>query len=261
MVTPTTFMHADSKGRVRAGGYPAGRLHHVAAVQDGHYWFESRNRLLTWACNRFFPEAGDFLEVGCGSGFVLQAFRRAFPALRLTGSDFLQPALDIAGSRVPDARFILGEAQAVAPPAMVDVAGAFDVLEHIVDDDAVLQRMAAVVRPGGGVMITVPQHPWLWSATDERACHVRRYRRRELIDRVTAAGLQVEYVTSFVSLLLPLMVVSRWRARRAAGESELQVTAPVNGVLMAIMSVERRLIVSGGTFAAGGSLLLVARKP
>jgi SAM-dependent methyltransferase len=254
-------MHADNRATATAGGYPADRLQHIAAVQEGHYWFESRNRLLTWAFDRFFPGAGEFLEVGCGTGFVLQAFRRAFPSLRLTGSDFLQPALDIAASRVPDARLILGEAQDVAPTGTVDVAGAFDVLEHIEDDLAVLRRMAAIVRPGGGVMITVPQHRWLWSATDERVCHVRRYRRRELSDRVTAAGLRVEYVTSFVSLLLPLMAWSRWRARSVAGESELQVSPTVNSLLTAIQSAERRLIVAGATFPAGGSLLLAARKP
>src|SRR5687767_3306372 len=52
---------------IAAGGYPADRVHSVAAVQDGHYWFESRNRLLTWAFRRFFRDASDFLEVGCGT--------------------------------------------------------------------------------------------------------------------------------------------------------------------------------------------------
>jgi SAM-dependent methyltransferase len=254
-------MDAEYPARPTAGGYPVERVDRIAAAQAGHFWFESRNRLLIWAFRRFFPGAGDFLEIGCGSGFVLQAFRRAFPSLRLTGTDYLQPALDIAVARVADARFIRGEAQHVAPPVPVDVVGAFDVLEHIEDDLAALQRMVAIVRPGGGVMITVPQHRWLWSATDERACHVRRYRRGELVERVTAAGLRVEYVTSFVSLLLPLMAASRWRARSVAGESELQVSAHVNGILTAIQSVERRLIESGVRFPAGGSLLLVARKP
>lgn len=254
-------MSADNRAPATAGGYPAARVQHVAAVQDGHYWFESRNRLLTWAFGRFFAGSGDFLEIGCGAGFVLQAFHRAFPALRLTGSDFLQPALDIARVRVPGAQLVCGEARYAGVPGMFDVCGAFDVLEHIEDDAAVLAQMAAVVRPGGGVMITVPQHPWLWSATDARVHHVRRYRRGELIDRVTAAGLRVVYVTSFVSLLLPLMAVSRWRARSTAGEGELRVSAPVNALLAAILTIERRMILAGATFPAGGSLLLVARKP
>ena len=256
-------MHADGPAPAIRGGYPADRIDCVAAVQHGHYWFESRNRLLTWAFARCFPGAVDFLEVGCGTGFVLQAFRRAFPFLRLTGCDALQPALDIAAGRVPDARLIhTTAADLPAPPSTIDVAGAFDVLEHIVDDAAALEQMAAIVRPGGGVMITVPQHRWLWSAADERVHHVRRYRRRELVDRVNATGLRVEYVTSFVSLLLPVMVLSRWRARSAAGATrELHVSKPANAMLTAILSAERRMIVSGVTFAAGGSLLVVARKP
>lgn len=254
-------MHADTRPPATAGGYPAARLQRVADVQDGHYWFESRNRLLTWAFDRFFAGASDFLEVGCGTGFVLQAFHRAFPLLRLTGSDLLQPALDIASARVPGALLIRGGAQHLQLPGTFDVVGAFDVLEHIEDDAAVVAQMAALVRPGGGVMITVPQHPWLWSATDERVHHVRRYRRGELLERVAAAGLKVEWVTSFVSLLLPAMVWSRRRARLQADESEFQVSGALNGLLMAILSVERQLIMSGATFPAGGSLVVVARKP
>ena len=91
--------------------------------------------------------------------------------------------------------------------------GAFDVLEHIEEDTTVLAEVAKAVRPGGGFMATVPQHPALWSLQDEHAHHVRRYTARGLRRKVEAAGFEVVRMTSFVSLLLPMLVAARLRPR------------------------------------------------
>jgi 2-polyprenyl-3-methyl-5-hydroxy-6-metoxy-1,4-benzoquinol methylase len=45
---------------------------------------------------------------------------------------------------------------------LLDVAGCFDVLEHIPDDQRALEELARAVRPGGGLILTVPQLPRLW---------------------------------------------------------------------------------------------------
>lgn len=245
------------------GGYPADSFARHAALQDGNYWFESRSALIVWALQRYFPDAASFLDVGCGTGFVLSGIHRALPALELAGTDFLDEGLAIARQRVPSARFYSVDAKDLAVPQPFDVVGAFDVLEHIDDDLAVLRRMHATSRPGGGLLLAVPQHQWLWSSADDQAHHVRRYTRRELVDRVTAAGFTVLRTTSFVSLLLPLMAVSRWRdARKARGPaaSELYVSPPVNATLRTVLTLERGLIRSGVSFPAGGSLLLIARR-
>jgi SAM-dependent methyltransferase len=145
-----------------------------------------------------------------------------------------------------------------------DVIGAFDVLEHIEQDGAVLCEMFRAVRPGGGIMLTVPQHPFLWSRTDEHARHKRRYTRREMIDKVRRAGFGIARATSFVSLLLPAMVVSRAAGRatrRADPLPELGIGAGMNAILTRVLAAERALIERGVSFPAGGSLLVVARKP
>jgi len=54
----------------------------------------------------------------------------------------------------------------------------------------------------------------LWSQPDEYACHVRRYEAQELHDKVEQAGFWVERETSFVSVLLPLMFMSRLSKRK-----------------------------------------------
>ena len=97
--------------------------------------------------------------------------------------------------------------------------GAFDVLEHIEEDTTVMAEVPAV-RPGGGFMATVPQHPALWSLQDEHAHHVRRYTARGLRRKVEAAGFEVVRMTSFVSLLLPMLVAARLRPRGGRADVE-----------------------------------------
>jgi len=131
---------------------------------------------------------------------------------------------------------------------------------------AMLGGMGRALRPGGGIALTVPQHPWLWSRQDDYACHVRSYCAGELQEKVRCAGFRVELDTSFVSLLMPTMLASRMAQRHAPPDSyhrrELCLPALLNHTFEAIMGLERLLIQSGLRSPIGGSLLLlVARKP
>jgi SAM-dependent methyltransferase len=72
-----------------------------------------------------------------------------------------------------------------------------NVLEHIVEDEAVLKSLAEILSPGGRILIYVPAHPWLFSSMDRRVSHVRRYQKTELINKVTSSNLRIinlEYV-------------------------------------------------------------------
>ena len=112
--------------------------------------------------------------------------------------------------------------------------------------------------------MTVPQHPFLWSASDQYAMHQRRYNRAELRTKVESAGFQIEGITSFNSLLLPLMIWSRLQQKRNHDFQpwrEFEIGPAVNKTLESILKFERMVIKAGVSFPAGGSLLLVGRKP
>jgi SAM-dependent methyltransferase len=243
--------------------YDAACFSRLATLETGNFWFEARNRLVVWALRRYFPAARNFLEIGCGTGFVLAGIQRAFPALALAGAEVFSEGLAHARGRAPGAALFQMDARQIPFEEEFDVIGAFDVLEHIEQDVAVLSEVFRAVRPGGGVMLTVPQHPFLWSRVDEHARHKRRYTRGELIDKVRRAGFEITRTTSFVSLLLPAMALSRvagGAARRSDPLPELGMSTRMNAVLARVLAVERTLIERGVSFPAGGSLLLVARK-
>ena len=239
-----------------------GQLH---ALEAGNYWFRARNALVLWALRTYFADARTYLEVGCGTGFVLQGIADAMPQLSIAAGEVSVTALPYAASRVPRADVFQMDARAIPFTDHFDVIGIFDVIEHIQDDVRVLKEAARALHAGGGLVITVPQHPFLWSRFDKRAMHVRRYAARELRDKVTAAGFEVVMMTSYVSLLLPLMMLSRlYRRRPRPGADELfemRVGRATNALLETVLAVERGLLVRGARFPAGGSLLMVARRP
>jgi len=236
----------------------------LAKLEAGHFWFRGRNRLLLWAFGKYFPRAESLMEIGCGTGYVLSGVARAFPHLRLCGSEYFAEGLPFAASRLPGVELIQADARNLPFEAEFDVVGAFDVLEHIAEDEAVLRCVHRVVRPGGGILLSVPQHPWLWSAQDDYACHVRRYAANELRDKVEAAGFRIEMMTSFVSLLLPVMLLSRRKASALGEErdvlAEFRLGRLASTVCTAAMAAEFALVRLGLRFPVGGSLLVVARK-
>jgi 2-polyprenyl-3-methyl-5-hydroxy-6-metoxy-1,4-benzoquinol methylase len=244
-------------------GFDPAAFRLLAEIEDESFWFRARNRMILWALERYFPEAGALLEVGCGTGYVLAAISAANPQMRVAGADLYAEGLALARRRVPEAAMYQLDATRIPFVAEWDVVAAFDVLEHVPDDEAFFVGMHTAVRPGGGLLVTVPQHPRLWSAADEYAHHVRRYRRSELLAKVERAGFHVQRVTSFVSLLLPALWLSRVFDRRSDVDFDPgreHASTRWSGALERVLDVERQAIVRGMSFPAGGSLLLVATR-
>jgi SAM-dependent methyltransferase len=247
-----------------SAGFDETYFQHLPRVEERSFWFRSRNALIIWALRRYFPHAQSMLEVGCGTGFVLRGVRDALPQMRLVGGEPFEAGLAVAAQRVPDAELMKLDARELPFREEFDVVGAFDVLEHIDDDERALAAMYGALRPGGGLLVTVPQHPRLWSAVDEYSHHVRRYRRDELPTKLRDCGFDVLRQTSFVSLLLPVLVLSRLRFRDKKDFDPLaEFRAPpfVDSALGWVLTAERTLIRSGLSLPAGGSLLVVARRP
>ena len=242
----------------------------LATQEDGHFWFEERNLLLEWCLRRFLPECRSFCEIGCGTGFVSRHLESAFPEIEFVGAEFFTEALQFATRRAKRCRFLQTDARFLPFQSVFDGIGAFDVLEHIDEDEQVLQQFHRALRPAGGLILTVPQHRFLWSSTDEQAHHKRRYSRGELLSKVTRAGFRPVLCTSFVTSLLPFMLASRWLNARDAAKAtsdpapvsnrEFDLPPLINRAFRAALAAERLMIRGGIRFPAGGSLVLVAIK-
>ena len=253
--------YAPDLARESPGFHPE-RFAWLAERERGHFWFRARAELIAYVASRYFPAARRFLEIGCGTGYVLDSLMRRFPNLAMSGSEIFIQGLGIASQRVPGADLFQMDARRIPYHQEFDLLGAFDVIEHVDEDEVVLGQVREALVPGGGAIFTVPQHPALWSAQDERACHKRRYRRGELEAKLQRVGFDVVFSTSFISLLLPLLYLSRRKKRTEAdlvGENEMSVGRTTNHILYRLLQAEGALIRAGIRFPAGGSRLVAAR--
>lgn len=72
-----------------------------------------------------------------------------------------------------------------------DVLVAFDVIEHVERDAALLAEIRRVLRPGGRLLFSVPLHPALFDRFDAVAGHVRRYDPAALVALLDREGFDV----------------------------------------------------------------------
>jgi SAM-dependent methyltransferase len=231
--------------------YEVDYLRILADQEERHFWFRSRRRIIVDALRRWFPDAQSYLEIGSGTGYIARAIAEASPKLRVVASDAL----------VENDSCLRIDARSIPFTSEFDVLGAYDVLEHIEDDRAALNQFRASCRPGGGILLTVPQHAWLWSPADTYARHHRRYRKEELLSELRECDFEVLGCTSFHTLNLPLFFL-RSRFLRATGrdpQASIPV-APVNWLLEQSMELDRMLIRAGVQLPFGVSLMVAARR-
>jgi 2-polyprenyl-3-methyl-5-hydroxy-6-metoxy-1,4-benzoquinol methylase len=234
-------------------------------AEDSHFWFRARAKLLVWAVERHFPRVRSLLDVGCGRGAILFAMRRRFPSAVFAGAELIATPLRLARKRLPDVDLYQMDARQLPFDREFDVVTSCDVLEHLDDDRAVARQLFRALVPGGGLIVTVPQHPWLWSAVDIYSHHRRRYERRQLAGVIEQAGFVVERATSFVTALLPLVLISRRRQNQLTSAfdptAELKIGRGANKALETALDLERWMIRAGVSLPIGSSLLIVARRP
>lgn len=245
-------------------GFESDFFDRLIKVEENNFWFCARSKLITWTIKKYFPNIKNFFEVGCGTGFVLSGISNAFPTIDLYGSEGLIKGLKFASNRVPKATLFQMDARNIPFKEEFEVIGAFDMLEHVSEDIAVLQQMYRAIKPGGGLILTVPQHKFLWSKVDEFSHHFRRYDSNELKTKVESCGFKIVRMTSFVTFLLPLFFLSRLRFKRTESKkndmSEFNLNKYVNLLLEQILGLEHLLIKLGISLPLGSSLLLIARK-
>ena len=216
----------------------------MAELDERHWWYRARRDVLRELIRRriSLPAEARILEVGCGTGHnfqMLGAFGRI---------DAIE--VDAAARAIASGR--LGHAVMDAPlPALsgvpigsYDLIAMLDVLEHVEEDRAALKSLAARLRPNGRILITVPAHPWMWSAHDEVNHHKRRYTRRTLAAAVSDAGLKLEMLSWFNSLLFPPAALARLAGRITGKEDsdDKLPPAPVNRLFETLFGLERYAI-------------------
>jgi len=243
-----------------------------ADIEEGHWWFVARRRIVQRLIARVVPpsRAATIVDVGCGTGANIAALAEHYSCV---GIDTSAEAIALARQRFPGVRFVVGQ----APQALGDVMPRarlvmlMDVLEHVSDDFALLSTLLAAAPAGCYFLLTVPADETLWTEHDESFGHYRRYDAGRLEQVWAGLPVKVHLLSYFNARLLPLIrLVRGWDQRRgkAAGRSGTDFwipRPPFNALLGAVLAGEGRRLVKmlsgrGRPYRAGASLLAVLRR-
>jgi SAM-dependent methyltransferase len=220
----------------------------LAELEDDHWWYRERRHLLAKAISGLVP--GRAIDIGAAGGGNTRVLRQhGWDAVALEyGADGAEVAhgRGLATLRGDATRLPLADDS-------LDLVVAFDLLEHLHDDDAAVAEVRRVLKPTGTYLVAVPADPRLWSSHDEAVDHVRRYTREGLLDLLDRGEFDVRDVRSWNVLLRPVVAMRR----KTSSGSDLDDLHPVvNFGLRTIITAERYLPVGG---LPGVSLLVRAQ--
>lgn len=153
---------------------------------------------------------GRVLDVGCGQGRLLELLHaRCLDITELAGCDLSPKLCELARVRVPSATVSVCNAEQLDgyPDAHFDFVFMVATLEHVTDHLRAVRSVRRVTRPGGTVVVVVPNRRWLrydrWAAlhVKEQPIDDHFFTPEELFGLCVEAGLKVERVRGVWALV------------------------------------------------------------
>jgi SAM-dependent methyltransferase len=233
-------------------------------VEGSHWWFVGRRAILESFLRQIHSllitnhSSLRILDVGCGTGANLEMLSQFGEA---EGVDVSDDALEFCRQKGLKAQKGLAETLPFEDETF-DLTTALDVVEHLDEDIAGLREMHRVTKKGGYSLIFVPAYMFLWGVQDDVSNHRIRYTKRQIVERLKAAGYSIERATyanwTFFAPILAGRTLMRITGLKPESENNVNISA-LNGVLGKLFGAERFWL-KHLDFPFGVSIVVVAKK-
>jgi SAM-dependent methyltransferase len=236
-----------------------------------HWWFVARRQIIHDLLDRYAPGAssgqGRWLDVGCGTGVLLESYRGF---AEKAGVELDEGCVQRANEKGLGVRRT-GSDWDFSELGRFSCVSLCDVLEHVPDEQAAIAAVRAALDEQGILLVTVPALMGLWSNHDVVNHHYRRYTRQTILQCFPTEQWDVLKVSYFSSFLFPpVWMVRKMKGLKkklmgangqsAAPRHDLEFGHPLmDRTLLTVFRMERPLL-RRWSLPIGSSLLLVVRK-
>ena len=129
----------------------------------------------------------NILDFGCADGFFIEKISSEIKDLKISGIEVDDLSYEICKEKKISVYRNIGDLE-----SDVDLIYSFNVLEHIEDDEAMLQKLYDRIAQNGILLLYVPALMFLYSSMDKKTGHYRRYSKKDLIDKLKNAGFYIQ---------------------------------------------------------------------
>jgi len=230
---------------------------HYRELYEKHWWWRTREEAILHVLRRRFGARRNLkiLDIGCGDGVF-------FDRLAEFGDvEGIEPAADVVDPTGPHRARITVAAfdEEFQPGKRYSLILMLDVLEHLDRPAEALRHAAALLEPGGLLLITVPAFQLLWTSHDVLNHHRERFTKTSFRRIARQGGVHVLEARYFFLWLFLVKLITRGMERLAGAKPKVPQAPPpwLNGFLQSLSRADNRLAL-GAAFPVGSSLLVLA---
>lgn len=206
-------------------------------IEASHWWFTTRRWMFSKIIRSWNPaQDAPILDVGSSSGTNLRMLKD-MGFTNYSGLDMSDESIRYCREKGLGTVIKGDICKLPHGKDQFSLILATDIIEHVENDSLAIRELYRVLKPGGHILITVPAFMSLWGLQDDVSHHKRRYRKRELKERIEDAGIRTETMYYFNYLLFAPI----WAARRIINllkiraESENDINNPIINFLLTVI--------------------------
>jgi 2-polyprenyl-3-methyl-5-hydroxy-6-metoxy-1,4-benzoquinol methylase len=233
-------------------------------VETEHWWFVTRKKILAHIIDKKVKKNKNstLLDFGCGTGGNLDELSKKYNTY---GADMSELAISFCKKRNLNNIFTNNHFfNNVEYKGKFDIITILDVIEHVDEDQKLLESLKDLLTDDGSIVITVPAYQFLFGSHDIIYMHKRRYIKKTLMKVVENSGYQIYKFSYFNTILAPLIILRRFldRGLKKQGDLKDYDEVPnkfVNNILKAIFGLEKYTL-PYISMPFGISILCIAKK-
>lgn len=236
-------------------------------LETTYWWYVGRRIILADTIRRHATSLlNQTLDIGCGTGANFSVLSRF--STTVIGLDTSPQALNYCHSRGwNNVELMRKDGILRFADKTADMVTLLDMLEHVADEQPLLDEVHRVLRPNGLLIVTVPAFQFLWSEHDVAVHHYRRYTKQRIAHLLTNKGFEIVSASYVIMFSFPIIVLYRvfkgmlnFFYSGTPKTSHVRLPRILNAFFIRILAWESKLL-TYFTFPFGTSILVVATKP